>query len=435
MAHLYAGGHGGSPGGCAARNIIAPFDSDQDCTSFDKETWLSIYDAALANNQMSSWFRELKLCSPESPWLTCDQIVNHWDAKKAPEWEESHGGYPSVVMLLGTTYAGLKQWDDAERCLKAYIDVSPDESGYETLANLYWVQSRKDLWLATLKDFLAKTESIALEHAQVQVQIADYYMGQRRYREAIPFADAAAETGAGWGSLCAAAAHTGVGDFDHAEQLYAEVYQHYGDTPYEWYGWCVRTGHGHRDDAGKALRDYFEKRGNNLSNEDLLQEAFMEASEGDLAAAILVLQQRLKQFPGPISLAHIMVFADEIGDTAARDAAIRRAPKLRSPSKSLVEFTKALAAAYKAGPDTPLDSKAVESMATAADPADQMVIYCLAARYVSKRGHKDIAADYLKRCYFGFTGYAAEMLLVEQGLRDAGIDPMELTNPATQPSN
>ena len=73
-------------------------------------------------------------------------------------------------------------------------------------------------------------------------------------------------------------------------------------------------------------------------------------------------------------------------------------------------------------------------MAAHAKPADRILIDCMTARYLNKQGHKDLAIEYLKRCYFGFDGYCADELLVDQSLRDVGIDPMTLNNPATQPS-
>lgn len=81
------------------------------------------------------------------------------------------------------------------------------------------------------------------------------------------------------------------------------------------------------------------------------------------------------------------------------------------------------------------DPKAIESMAAQAEPADRIMIYCVAARYLNKRGHTDAAIDCLKRCYFGYDGCCADEGLVGMGVHDLGIDTTNLVGPPNQPGN
>ena len=59
------------------------------------------------------------------------------------------------------------------------------------------------------------------------------------------------------------------------------------------------------------------------------------------------------------------------------DDAIKQSANARSKSQALVQFAEALAQDYQSGADAP-DPKAIESMAAQAEPADRIMIYCVA---------------------------------------------------------
>ena len=92
----------------------------------------------------------------------------------------------------------------AERALSRYMELSPDLWAYQTLAANYKAQGKIDRWLETLEKFLNNVEDLGLDHAKVRVEIADYYMGLKQWDKAKPYAEAAAQTWAGWAMECAA---------------------------------------------------------------------------------------------------------------------------------------------------------------------------------------------------------------------------------------
>ncbi|HEX4125317.1 MAG TPA: hypothetical protein VHY37_11370, partial [Tepidisphaeraceae bacterium] len=366
------------------------------------------------------------------PWIICGQIMYHWDPKKAAIWEASPKGYPSIEAALGKRYSELHQWQDAERCMKSYLAVSPDLAGYRALADLYQAQGRENLWLATLEDYLNKTPDASFDHAKVQKEIAEHFMDEGKYKEAIPFADATAQTQSLRGLLCAAKAHTGIGDFAGAEHLYREEMDSYSDSPFMWYTWCVQTGYGRLADARKALGAYFAAQGPYLPSEVLLQKAFVDFADGKTASAISGMKERNWQSPGPLSTLHILAFADDADDTAIRNEELLRRWSYLAPEQDLIKLVAQLSRGYRSGSDGRIDLRAIDALAAATpDKSDRVTINYLTANYLNKRGHKDLAAYYIKRCYTGFSGYCADRLLVDKLARELGLDPLRLSSEPT----
>jgi hypothetical protein len=130
-----------------------------DDNSFDTEDLANQWRGQEDTPWDSDALAHLRQASPESPILITTDIRGRWNLVKAAKWEAEHGDYPSVALALGQKYADLHRWHDAERCLRKYIAVSPDQSGYECLADVYKSQQMDDRWLATLKEYLARGHS------------------------------------------------------------------------------------------------------------------------------------------------------------------------------------------------------------------------------------------------------------------------------------
>jgi tetratricopeptide (TPR) repeat protein len=395
-----------------------------DCTSNS----LNIILRAYSGNQPAQWLWLRKLLAsvdPNSPVLAVQEITLHWDASKAATLESDFADYPSVAYALGLKYNTLKQWVDAERCLTNYIALSPDYRGYEALAAVYWNQQQEAQWLATLQDFL-KQPSYGLEQENVQVQIAQYYMVNGAYDKALPYADAAAQTGAAGGLSCAAAAHAGLGKWDEAEQLILEEMNHYSESPYRWYAWCVRLGHGNREAAAKAVHEYFAAKQDSLSDEDMIQFACLDILEHKDADAIAMFQKRADKFPGPLSQLHIAVIADSLRDAETRDNALQAIPDKPKAAAPLLHVAAALRDAVKNGPDAEPDTKAINTAMKNATPADRITICYVVGRWHQTRGDKEGAIASFQRCFSGFRGHSLDRDLAEEALRQLGVDPLEI---------
>jgi len=418
----------------SARNCWGWICSNSDFNSFDIEGLENFSQGQENSSWGNSQLSHLRKVSPESPILIASDIRGHWDAAKAVKWEQDHGDYPAVAKALGQKYAALNQWADAERCIRRYLNVSPDYDGYEILAKIYKDQDLTDLWLATLKEYLAHGKDYGLQYSNAQEEIANYYMDKRDYKSALPYADTAAQTASCAGLQCAAAAHTGLEDWATAEQLIVENMNHYSTSPYDWYSWCNHTGHGDLVGATKAMSDYFTNKGDNIGDEDLIQLGCLEMSQEKNAEALATFQKRLKLFPGPISALHIAILYDELHNAASRDAALDQIQAMPEHDTSLGRFAVVLRNAGKSGPDAPPDPGALAAILKNSSDIERIEICALASQYLDDRGQVAEATRYLKLC-IGAEGYCVDRLLVDSKLRQRGLNPWALEQAATLPSN
>src|SRR5262249_43557228 len=203
--------------------------------------------------------RQFLEVSPHSPQPIVALIEHDWDAVKdqASVWEKRYAGSASVLRALGNKQAALKQYADAERCLRGYVRLSPDRAGFQALAGVYKDQGNTDKWKETLDDYL-KTEDSGLAHAQVRVELARHFMARKEFDKARPYADAAALTAAGWAMMCAAEVYEGLKDWETAEKWVRETAEHYETSRQSWLYWCVRTGKGDLAAARKLALERVE---------------------------------------------------------------------------------------------------------------------------------------------------------------------------------
>jgi tetratricopeptide (TPR) repeat protein len=363
----------------------------------------------------------LRKVSPQSPTLQAFDIAAGFNAAKAAQYEAQHGDYPTVSIALGLAYYHQHRWADAERCFRKYIAVSPDQVGYEDLANVFKDQKKDDKWLATLNDYLNHGVDYGLQASQVQEQIAGYYMDHHDFRSAVPYADAAEETASAGGMFTAAQAHSGIGDFSTAEQMFKEEMSHYSETPLNWFCWCSRTGHGDLASARQALMDYYAGQAK-LDSDQLMIMGDIQLSQNQLIDALATYKRRMKEGPGPVSAMYIACIEDELHNTTARNAALDQVSVLPRTNAPLCDFMALYRTALESNsPDGP-DAKAVEKLMKGQADIDQQVMLGLMGRYLLDRGQTARAISYLKRLTIYFD-YPRERIWADPVMRANGVDP------------
>ena len=179
----------------------------------------------------SAYAQKLLTFNPKCPYAKPILIENDWEQAKPhiAEWEQNANKFPAILAALARRYSELARYDEAQRALVRYIGFSPDHWAYDQLAKNY--KERGDLahWQSTLEEFLAKTEDHGLTHASVNVQLANHFMALKKREQAEHYAEAAAQSGAGWAMMCAAEMRRGRGDW----AAWAR-----------WFLFCKRTGRG-----------------------------------------------------------------------------------------------------------------------------------------------------------------------------------------------
>lgn len=152
------------------------------------------------------------------------------------QYEEKFGWNPSILaQLVSRTQDKVKHL----ALIKRWVEVSQEHRAYVYLANHYRREGNLEQWKATLESFL-ETPQTGLEHAQVRVQIAEYYMKDQKWKEAEPYALEAAESYAAWAMWTAVKCYEGQGDLKSAEVWVRRIAQRYQPEAYE--AWLKKHG-------------------------------------------------------------------------------------------------------------------------------------------------------------------------------------------------
>jgi tetratricopeptide (TPR) repeat protein len=341
----------------------------------------------------TAFARRLHGVSPFSPFGTTYLIRTDWDNVRghAAEWEKAFAGHPQVLAALGQRHAEAKRWADAERCYQTSLRLSTDSRVYEQLAETFAERGDWDRWRETLEAVL-REEDPGLDHARVRVQIARHYMRRGEWQKAQPYAEAAAETWAGWAMLCAADCAEGLGDWEQAELWVRRTSERYDQDRLEWFFWCRRTGRG---DVGEA-RELAEQYVRSLAGRrPPVKVGFFYLAAGERDRALDFFQ---KDFAAennhPLPGLLVALLADEGGQAELRDQVLRGVNRNASPTMAALAdlFRRALE------PGGRLDPKETDAALAAIPGAGSANSCYLVGQFLKTRGQTDEARRYLDRC-------------------------------------
>jgi len=160
-------------------------------------------------------------------------------------WESEAGENPIAWLSLGGLYYQQQEMEAAVRCYQRSLEISPSFSATEGLANAYLHGGKENLWAPTMESYL-QYEDLGLAHGNIHDRIAKHHIDKRNWKEALPHAEAAAQTWSGWGLLLAGRVNEGLHNWERSEYWMAEAARAYPSytSGIEWYLWCRRTGRG-----------------------------------------------------------------------------------------------------------------------------------------------------------------------------------------------
>jgi tetratricopeptide (TPR) repeat protein len=248
------------------------------------------------------------------------QIARNWRKAKsyAATVESDFADDPLVMSALANRYFKLKQWDDAERCAKRKISSSPDYPTYETLAAIYKERGDMVKWKQTLEKSL-DLPAMSLEQASIRDQIAHYHMDRKEWKEAVAYADAAAESYSAWTMLTAARCHEMLGEWAKSEAFMHAVSERYADISMEWLLWCHRTGHGDADAAADCARKHFESLGTSFFPGILEKIGLYYLLTKEPEKALVVFKQSFEKEHTVYDAMQAAIITDTLGKSADRD--------------------------------------------------------------------------------------------------------------------
>jgi tetratricopeptide (TPR) repeat protein len=307
--------------------------------------------------------------------------------------------------------------------------------GYLGLAQAYLDQKDEAKWNATLDEYLAKIPDYGLEHAGVQVQIADHYMEKKHYAAALPYAEAAGETWAGWAMQCASRANEGLGNWERAELWQRRLSERYENSRSAWYQFCLRTGHG---DVAAAAR---------VAGPAAARIKAARATDPEQDGATLLLegkrQQALEIFRRGVDLnrdvacgLHAAALLSDAGDRASSVALLKRTIEIAKEAGEQDKPIAALAVYLRdhaaRTPDAALDAAAIEQVAKTAGNAagagagaEASRVCYLGGKFLAARGQKEDAARLFKACTT-----AADAKDLNRALAEAELKTRAATTPS-----
>ena len=346
--------------------------------------------------------RVLLIISPYSSYAMGMLIQNDWDRVQAdlPAWRAKVGDAPGLIGALGKKYMERKQYDQAEPLLKRYVEISGDEWAYQELSACYSARGDARRAKETLDNYLNNTESAGLQHAQVQVEMANKLMSEGRFQEAKPYADAAAATWAAFGMVCASQCYEGLKDWEQAEQWSRLNSERYSRRNWAyWYIWCKRTGHGDVKAARAVADAHLDEVAGSPEPEDLPRIGFFYWSIGSPKKALEFMEKAYEATPAPLSGIAIVLIADELGDKARRDRMLDQVTaQFQGKVPRMVTICTMIRDTLASGGNPPLDLAEVDKILDRMPAKNRVNGDFLVGRYLLNRRQPAAARKYLKRC-------------------------------------
>jgi tetratricopeptide (TPR) repeat protein len=350
-------------------------------------------------------------------------IITDWPyaETRLEKWGHQVDEQPHVQMTLGWRYHQLKRWDDAKKCFEKALRLSQDKYCYEMLASIYKEQGKMDQWKATLDRFLDEAEDHALDHAGVRVQIANHFMELKQWKEAQPYAEAAAETWASWAMQCAQRCYEGLEDWENAELWASRNAQRYPDTEWgDWFLFCNRTGKGDIEAARDFAVQYANSRLEIASGHDKLAFGCVFQLAGDRKKAIELFDTITEPDLQPERLINTALIADDIGDKTLRDDCLQRfQTDQRGQSLKTAKICQLFQQALRDGDKGKLDLAAVDDVIARMAQEGRPSAYFTVGRFLQNHGTTEEWRRYFQQVQKAPETYAWYGAIVADALRRA----------------
>ncbi len=360
------------------------------------------------------------------------RIERDWKhaAKDAPNYEHQYAHESLVTDALAERYFKLKQYGDAERCAKLELASAPSYAAYRLLAKIYKSKGDRTQWRAML-DRAIKLPEQGLERATIQNEIALDLLRQKKFKEAVVYADAAAESYAGWSMLTAARCHERLGEWEKSEKLIRATAERYEGRMPEWLYWCHRTQHGDVKAADEFVQKTIESWGTNPRADQSFTTGIYHLVKGQPDQALEPMERAYAESHQPADGVFAALVADTLGRKDLRDKLLkqvvetklavgvngnREAPRYQVLAALLREL---VALPKEAKPDLANVDKVVQSTSRALSSSSPSFIV---GGIFKNRGDVDNAKRYLLTSLQTYGWHGPEHALASDLLREMKVD-------------
>ncbi len=268
-----------------------------------------------------SYLAMMSKASNKLPVIVALKIERDWPHVEpdADRLEHEYSSEPLVLTALSNQYYRFKRYQDAERCARRLVEVHRSFASYRLLAYIYKADDDVVRWQETLEKCL-ELPTEGLDHATVQNEIAQHLLEQNRPKEAVVYADQAAQSYSGWSIMAAARCHELLGDWERAEQLVHACAARYEGSMADWMYWCHGTGHGHVQAADDFTRSKYEALGKATYPSQDRDFGHYFLLTNDLEQAFVRYRRAYDRGHDAATGLYAALVADQLGKTADRDA-------------------------------------------------------------------------------------------------------------------
>jgi tetratricopeptide (TPR) repeat protein len=267
-----------------------------------------------------AYMGRLSKVSDQLPAAVAQRVKRDWAhvGREAVALERAYADDPLVIKAFANRYYRLKRYDDAERCAKRLIEIHPGYPQMRLLANVYKAKNDNVRWKETLEKSL-DLPARGLQQARVENDIAQDLLKRKEYKQAVVYADSAAESNSEWSLLTAARCHEMLGEWKKSEQLIRAATQQYSGSMMSWLKWCVRTNHGDKHAAEEFARSKYEAMGTSLRDTQYRNIGHFYLLTEEPEKALLLYQRAYEKGHDPFEGFHAAIVADTLGKTDVRD--------------------------------------------------------------------------------------------------------------------
>ncbi|MDR3635461.1 MAG: hypothetical protein P4L84_16775 [Isosphaeraceae bacterium] len=378
--------------------------------------------------------------SPFSPYARASLIERDWEAVKerADAWKkDASGDSPTMLAAFAKRDMMAGRIDDAQKALRRYVALLPEFWAYQMLAQNEKDRGNVDGWRQTLEEFIEKGADSGLDAARARVDIADYLKSIQRWDEALPYAEAAAETWAAWAMECAASCNEGLADYGRVEFWSRNMSERYANMYMTWFLCCKRT---HRGDVAAATDlavRYIKQSAGRLSETEislatLLFDLANEPAEGVAILRAVPTPAPLQGTPGErfsrwLELLFLAHFADASGEKKLRDETWVRLEKLDDPA--VTTTLGLLRRTLKAEPRKEFDRQAFDAVLKSTDPLHRCFLAYFVACFLARHGQLVEAVDYWDRSSIQEEGGNTFLPMLASNALVTSLNPRKLDDP------
>ncbi len=284
---------------------------------------LFLRDAAWSRmSTLVSAARVLTALDPQTGIGRAFLVQNDYDRvhDQAELWAKEQKLPAVLAVALAGRYQASKDETRAIDLLEHAANLVPDVDTVEKLANIYKSKGQMDRWRRVLDNFLTQAPPTGLDHAKVQVDLANYLMSQKKWDEAWPYAQDAAESWAGWAITCAQECAEGRNDLDSAEKYAQGLSQRYPDQAWaQWYHFCKTYGRGDVESAYALGKEAIAELERKSTPAPARERAYFHWLGGEYKTASIEFEAAYSLEKKGEDLFLAVLTADAGGDTARRD--------------------------------------------------------------------------------------------------------------------